>query len=45
MKIWGPEGWGGGGGGGYIVGLIFAGYGPLASQYTYPIIGLYGGQI
>ena len=25
--------------GGYIVGLIFAGYVPLASQNTYPITG------
>jgi len=34
----GGAGGGGGGGGGVVLGLIFAGYVPLASQSLYPII-------
>ena len=30
--------WGGGGGGGGVLGLMFAGYVPLAYQNPYPVI-------
>ena len=40
QSLWGGDGGGGGGGGG-VLGLIFAGYVPLASQNPYPIIVYY----
>ena len=41
FKRWIPEGGGGGG----LLGLIFAGYVPLASQSPYPIIVYFCGQL
>ena len=42
FKRWIP---GGGGGAGGVLGLIFAGYVPLASQSPYPIIVYFCGQL